>query len=51
MAYPITTRTTLPGFAQPETTVHRRFKDVVALSDLLNVGGAGGQGALSGSPD
>ena len=41
MAYSLVTRTTLPSFSAPELTVKRRFKDFVALSDLLQVCGTG----------
>ena len=44
MTYPLVTCTTLPNFSVPELMVKRRFKDFVALLDLLQVGGRGHAG-------
>ena len=37
MSYPVVTRTSLPSFSAQEVTVRRRFKDMVALAELLSV--------------
>jgi hypothetical protein len=35
--YLVTTRSSLPGWAQPEVSVRRRFNDFVGLAELLKV--------------
>jgi hypothetical protein len=37
--YLVTTRSSLPGWAQPEVSVRRRFNDFVGLAELLKVRG------------
>ena len=41
MVFPVTSSLAGPsGYPGPQAVVRRRFKDVVALADLLQVGGA-----------
>eukprot|EP00798_Chlamydomonas_sp_ICE-L_P007349 gene7349-470_t len=37
MSYPVTIITTLPSYSAPESTVRRRFRDFVALQELIHI--------------
>jgi hypothetical protein len=47
--YLVTTRSSLPGWAQPEVSVRRRFNDFVGLAELLKVRSAQQQSSSSSS--